>query len=245
MSPPTEVNTESASAVQRTTQLSIRALECAPACCGTAVTLRVPGGGHRTTATHPDLAALARLQETTGEGPEADAFALCEPVVSQDLITDTRWPLFRAQALATGLRACLAVPVRTKDLLTTVTLYAFRQDALPLSVRQPVRALAEDFADGLLRDHAYASAQVEVRQLKKAITSHAVIDRACGIVMRVVGCDADEAFALLRAISQGTNHKLGEIAEEVVASNGHGLAHSLRRLRHTAPPSRRNGTANR
>lgn len=245
MSPSAEVDTGSASAIRRTTQLSLRALECAPGCCGTTVTLRAPGGGHRTTATHPDLAALARLQETTGEGPEPDAITLREPVTSSDLITDTRWPRFRTQALDAGLRCCLAVPVAAQGLVATVTLYAFRPDALPFPVQQPVRVLAEDFADGLLRDHAYISAMAEVRQLRTAITSHAVIDRACGIVMRVMGCDADEAFAVLRAVSQGTNRKLGEIAADVVEANGQNLAHQLRRLRRTAPPSRRDGTSGR
>ncbi|MGP3633262.1 ANTAR domain-containing response regulator [Streptomyces sp. 24-1644] len=202
------------------------------------MTLRVPGGGHRTTATHPDLAVLARLQETTGDGPDADAFALCEPVISADLVAESRWPRFRAQALGAGLRACLAVPVRRQGVVTTVSLYAFRPGALPLSVQQPVRALAEDCVDGLLHDHDHTSAEVEVQQLKKALTSHAVIDRACGIVMRVVGCDAGAAFAILRTISQRTNRKLGEIAAEVVEANGRGLVQHLRRIRH-APPSTR------
>ncbi|MFC9247664.1 ANTAR domain-containing response regulator [Streptomyces sp. NPDC057136] len=242
MSPPIEVNTESASAVRRTTQLSLRAREYAPACCGTTVTLCVPGGGRRTAATHPDLAVLARLQETTGAGPDCDAFALHEPVASADLVADPRWPRFRSRALGTGLRACLALPVREQGIVTAVTLYAFRPNAFPPSIRQPLRGLVEDFIDGLLRDHAYASTRAEVQQLKRAVTSHAVIDRASGIVMRVVGCDADQAFAILRAISQGTNLKLSEIAEEVVEANGRGLAQHLRLIRYTAPSSRRTGS---
>ncbi|GAA3019617.1 ANTAR domain-containing response regulator [Streptomyces fulvorobeus] len=240
-----EVNAESAAAVRRTTRLALRALECAPACCGATVTLRVPECGRRTTATHPDLAVLAELRDSGGEGPDADAFASREPVACVDLLADTRWPRFRARALEAGIRACLTVPVHQHGMATAVTLYAFRPGALSPALQHPVRVLAEEFVEGLLREHACTSARVEVQQLRKAITSRAVIDRACGIVMRVVGCGADEAFTILRAISQGTNQKMGEIAAEVVDGNGRGLVQHLRRIRHTVPTLRGGGTSGR
>ncbi|WP_168012815.1 bifunctional diguanylate cyclase/phosphodiesterase [Halomonas salinarum] len=65
-------------------------------------------------------------------GPEMAAFgcaAFClEPVITEDIRTDPRWPTFRAAAEREGLRSCWAIPVLTADdeLLGTFSLY-FRE----------------------------------------------------------------------------------------------------------------------
>jgi AmiR/NasT family two-component response regulator len=48
------------------------------------------------------------------------------------------------------------------------------------------------------------------------LVSRAVIDQAIGILRSRSGDSADEAFARLRAISQGENVKLAVVAERVV-----------------------------
>lgn len=54
-----------------------------------------------------------------------------------------------------------------------------------------------------------------------------VVDQACGIVMPVLGCDADAAFDVLRRISQGTRRKLSDVASTVVDKRGRGLEGEL------------------
>jgi AmiR/NasT family two-component response regulator len=49
--------------------------------------------------------------------------------------------------------------------------------------------------------------------------------------MYVLGCDAEEAFALLRRISQHTNRKLSDLARALVRTRGHGIEQELQRFR--------------
>ncbi len=225
-----EVTAESSASVHAITRLSLQAVRCAPSSCGATATVTAPGGGRRSTATHPDLATLTALDEESGEGPLSAALASLEPVLSRDLPADTRWADFRAPAIQMGLRSCLTVPVRRHGIETAVTLYAFWPGALPPALISPVRLLADAFIDALVRDHDHLSAQLEVEQLRTAIPSRAVIDQASGIVMRIVGCDSAQAFALLRTISQRTNRKLSEIAAEVVRGRGSDIPGHLRNL---------------
>ncbi|WP_338059909.1 ANTAR domain-containing protein [Streptomyces ossamyceticus] len=67
----------------------------------------------------------------------------------------------------------------------------------------------------------------ELDQLGAALRTRPVVDQACGIVMHVLGCDAEAAFAVLRRISQGTNRKLAEVASVVVEKRGRGLEREL------------------
>lgn len=221
------LSAESASAVRRMAQLSVQASDCTPACCATTVTLCLADGGYRTASTHPDLDALASLEWETGEGPDFDALTSAGAVSSDNLVTDTRWPRFRFHALRSGLRTFRALPVRRNGMTTVVGLGGYRAGGLPVSVEPPLRALAEEFLDGLVRDHGFASATVEVGQLKDALATRALVDRATGMVMRGLDCDEDQAFALLRSISQGSNRKLTQIARDVVATDSRVLQRRL------------------
>jgi len=194
------------------------------------VVLLLPGGERHSSATHPDLAALATLQEETGEGPGAEANRSGLLVCAADLVTDARWPHFRVAALERGLRACAAVPAVAEGVATTVTLYAFRPWRLAPEASEAVRVLAEETAVGLLHDHARADAEAEAAQLRTAMVSRAVIDQAIGIVMHMLDCDADHAFGVLRTLSQRTNRKLSAVAARIVRVKGRGSTRDLRRL---------------
>ncbi|MFI5972628.1 ANTAR domain-containing protein [Streptomyces sp. NPDC051452] len=61
-----------------------------------------------------------------------------------------------------------------------------------------------------------AALREQIEQLKEAITSHAVIDQAIGVVIAFGGVDAETAWEILREISQHANIKLREVAAQVV-----------------------------
>lgn len=54
--------------------------------------------------------------------------------------------------------------------------------------------------------------------LQAALASRAVIDQAVGIIMGQNRCTVDEAFEVLRAISQNRNVKLRDIAADMVTA---------------------------
>ena len=58
--------------------------------------------------------------------------------------------------------------------------------------------------------------QEEVDQLKEAVTSHAVVDQAIGMMVALGRVSPDEGWAVLREVSQHTNIKLRNIAEMII-----------------------------
>lgn len=55
-------------------------------------------------------------------------------------------------------------------------------------------------------------------QLRAALCSRTAIDQGIGIIMGQNRCDADTAFAVLRAASQNRNIKLRDIAAEIITA---------------------------
>ena len=52
--------------------------------------------------------------------------------------------------------------------------------------------------------------------LRAAMTSRTIIDQALGILMGQLRCNADDAFAVLRKMSQDTNTKLRDVATAII-----------------------------
>jgi AmiR/NasT family two-component response regulator len=82
-----------------------------------------------------------------------------------------------------------------------------------------------------LHDSAFARLQAKMGSMP-------VIEQAKGIVMAQQGCGPEEAFELLRRVSQRTNVKLHVLAEQIVkqvstsASTGNVTSITLRATRH-------------
>jgi AmiR/NasT family two-component response regulator len=86
---------------------------------------------------------------------------------------------------------------------------------------------AEQLVAGRFADEASRALALAVRlaeraemseHLQNALTSRAVVDQAIGIVMGQNRCTADEAFEVLRTISQNRNVKLRDVAAGMVAA---------------------------
>ncbi|MFI5687821.1 ANTAR domain-containing protein [Streptomyces sp. NPDC051636] len=56
----------------------------------------------------------------------------------------------------------------------------------------------------------------ESAQLRQAVTSHAVIDQAIGVVVAVGRIAPEEGWRVLRDVSQRTNTKLRTVAERIL-----------------------------
>lgn len=54
-------------------------------------------------------------------------------------------------------------------------------------------------------------------QLKEAVTSHAVVDQAIGLVVALARVTPDQGWAVLREVSQHTNTRLRNVAELILA----------------------------
>ncbi|MFB8775908.1 ANTAR domain-containing protein [Streptomyces broussonetiae] len=58
--------------------------------------------------------------------------------------------------------------------------------------------------------------QEQVDQLKEAVTSHAVVDQAIGMVVALGRVSPDQGWAVLKEVSQHTNIKLRNVAELIL-----------------------------
>jgi GAF domain-containing protein len=218
-------------------ELAEQAASCTPASCGATATCLLgpaPGGAapeeQPTAATHPDLSALVSVQLASGEGPIPAARATGRAAGADDLLRDRRWPGYRARALEAGVRSSATLPFVCEGLAVTVSVYALRPGPLEEAAQGATRLLGDLATESLARDRRYRAALTELDQLDAALRSRPVVDQACGIVMHVLGCDADAAFDLLRRASQRTNRKLAELAETVVRTRGRGMEQDLIRL---------------
>jgi hypothetical protein len=58
--------------------------------------------------------------------------------------------------------------------------------------------------------------QEEVDQLKEAVTSHAVVDQAIGMIVVLGRVTPDQGWLVLKEVSQHTNIKLRSVAELIL-----------------------------
>jgi GAF domain-containing protein len=149
------------------------------------------------------------LQQETGQGPCMDAMYNQETVRVDDLAADQRWPDLAHRAVQLGVCSMLSFQlfVDSGDL-----------GALNLLSRRAGAFTDESERIGLLyTSHiavALAGAQA-VGHLTTALARRDSIGQAKGILMERFKVTADQAFALLAALSQETNVRLSEIAERL------------------------------
>lgn len=72
--------------------------------------------------------------------------------------------------------------------------------------------------------------RTELEQLRRAMKTRPVIDRAHGVLMATYGCTPDEAWQVLKSASQETNMKLRAVAGEITdTTQGRALSRAVRK----------------
>ncbi|MFE9764074.1 ANTAR domain-containing protein [Streptomyces sp. NPDC005808] len=65
---------------------------------------------------------------------------------------------------------------------------------------------------------AHQDLRIELTQLRQAMQTRPVIDFARGVLMVSFGLSAEQAWEVLVTVSQNTNTKLHQVAEEIVGA---------------------------
>ena len=135
------------------------------------------------------------------------------------------WPDFTRAAQADGVLSFLACPLVVDGVrFGALNLYGRGRDGFDEG-DEALAALISRIASGLvagqLRQHRSATL---VSQLEEAIASRAVIEQAKGAIAVVRQVTPDEAFGVLRTVSQDTNVKLREVAARTLREFGAQLA---------------------
>ena len=181
------------------------------------------GGVAATVGASDSIAARAdEAQYAAGEGPCLQALRDGCAVEVPDVEAESRWPFFREEAAALGVRSSLSMPlVIDSTTVGALNIYATRPRAFE-GHGERGRRFAEQ-ASGALTVVVRQDDQVRLNhQLRQALQSRTVIAQAVGIVMREQGCSAEVALDRLRRRSQDRNVKLHDVAAELVETVGGG-----------------------
>ncbi|MGX7677500.1 ANTAR domain-containing protein [Jatrophihabitans sp. DSM 45814] len=180
------------------------------------ITVKAPNGRFRTIATTGDLPMqVDAIQYEVGEGPCVDAQQVHHVFRSDDLSTDERWPLFGPKAVAsTEVLSMMAhrLYLEDDDTLGTLNLYSRQLAAFASLDLTTLDLLATLSAIAL----AKAAAQDQTANLQEALATNRDIGVAIGIVMKGLLIPKDQAFDLLRVVSQRSNRKLRDVALDVI-----------------------------
>jgi GAF domain-containing protein len=168
--------------------------------------------------TGPLAVELDRCQYESGKGPCVDAAAAGENLLIEDTSVEQRWPLFADAARAAGLASMLSLTLPVQDGITgALNVYSWKSGGFDASALELGRTFAAYAAVAVGNAHLYNDASTQARQMREAMEHRAVIEQAKGILMRDRRCTAEEAFDVLRELSNTTNRKMRDVAALLVA----------------------------
>lgn len=171
-------------------------------------------------ATDGSAVLLEDLQFTLGEGPCVDASQSGRPVLQPDLAATAqrRWPAFAGGALAAGVAAVFAFPLRVGAIRVGV-LDLYRDTPGVLTAGELADALS--FADAatmlLLHEQTRGADDDLPGSGPSVFDDRAEVHQATGIVSVQAGVRLAEALLLLRARAYADQRPTGEVAHDVLA----------------------------
>src|SRR4051794_5044658 len=179
--------------------------------------ISVVTGRRHVTSQHPtgrlpeDVDAV---QMDTGEGPCLEAAYEHRTVRVPDMAHERRWPRFAARALELGAASMLSFQLYVEDdNLGALNLYSRSQNGFDDESEHLGLIFASHAAV------AFADAE-KVRHLPIAVARRDLIGQAKGILMERFKLTAEQAFTVLVGVSQNTNRRLFDVADELTAT-GH------------------------
>jgi len=163
---------------------------------------------------------IEELQFTLGEGPCVDAHDLGRVVLEPDLAQPemARWFAFAPQALAAGVRAMFAFPLRVGAVrLGSLDLYRDAPGPLKDDQHRDGLVMADVIANWVLDVQANAPSGSVARELERDADLKSVVHNAAGAVSVQLGISVTEALIRLRAHAFSHDRLLRDVAEDVMA----------------------------
>lgn len=151
------------------------------------------------------------------EGPCISSMQTGRATVSGSLGSDSRWPRLGGRVARMSVHSALSLPLTVGDqVIGSINAYAHTRDAFGEHAVELGTQFAPPAAVSVYNAQLLATARERTDNLRRALSSRAVIDQAIGIIRSRSGADADEAFERLKHLSQTTNVKLVVVAERLV-----------------------------
>jgi GAF domain-containing protein len=161
---------------------------------------------------------LDETQYRNGGGPCVQTVRTGQPVDVPDLLLEERWPAYVADAVKTGLRCSVSLPLTINgQTFGAMNVYGFDTPHLFGPERRRQLELFAAQGAGTLR---LATRQTKdatlLAQMEESLSSRTVIDQALGIIMGSQRCTAAVAFDLLRQESQNNHRRLRDVAADLI-----------------------------
>ena len=166
----------------------------------------------------PFVQQVDDIQYRVGEGPCITAAAEGRTVRSGSLETDPAWPQFGARVRRLGVHSVVSLPLVlvSGEVVGALNVYARPPDVFTDDATRLGEAFALAAAVAVSNARELMQARRLSQNLRAALSSRAAIDQAIGIIMSRRGGSADDAFDVLRELSQAQNVKLTTVAERFV-----------------------------
>ncbi len=156
------------------------------------------------------------LQDEIGQGPCVDTLYEEQTVRVDDLANDERWPDLAARVADIGVASLLCLQLFVEgDNLGALNLMSGQTSAFTDESEQVGLLLAAHSSI------AVAQAQ-KIEHVNLALVNRDVIGQAKGILMERFKITADQAFGLLAKVSQDTNRKVHQVAEDLTRTGALG-----------------------
>lgn len=167
--------------------------------------------------TGPLAVDLDERQYELGFGPCLDAARTGQTIVVDHDRDDTPYREWARIARRAGVRHTVSVglPVAQRS-VGGLNIYTTVEDTFTPGFLEHAQTFAGYAAVAVNNVASYARAVDEAAGLRAAMESRAVIEQAKGVLTARDRCSPEEAFAMLRRISQHRNVKLRDLARTVV-----------------------------
>lgn len=166
--------------------------------------------------TEPDLMeTVAEIAGRIGSSPGLTAFSKGCEVYCPNLAAQSAWAAYASEMVQrTPIRSVLSFGLRLRDHpLGVLTFYSAVADGFDEAAQRRGSVLADHAAIAI---DAAASAE-SADSLRAALETSRLIGAATGMLAERHGITPDAAFDLLRAVSNHTNRKLSDLAEEFMS----------------------------
>lgn len=192
-----------------------------------ATTLAIPGCDHasvtlsgddglRTAACTDDVAKEIDAREyALREGPCVAALASRRVEHLPSTESPERWVAFAEMIAGFGVHSALGVPLGD-EVPGAINAYSGRPHAFDDDAIETANLLAFVAGVAVKNAQSFTRLGTVVGQLNEALQTREMIGKAIGILMERENRTEDEAFDLLRQVSQRSNVKLRDIAEEIL-----------------------------
>jgi GAF domain-containing protein len=202
------------SALDRVAAISVRTL---PGCDGAGLSLVEHEKVTTASATDKNVEDVDYEQYRTGEGPCLEAIRKGKSFIVESMAEDERWPQFAPRAASKGILSSLSLPLQVNDkTLGALNLYSRKLYGFDADDEKTASLFAAEASVALANAHAFDRVRAVASQLEEGLKSSRVIGLAMGILVEREHCSEEEAFDMLRVISQNANIKLRDVAQQLV-----------------------------